>query len=58
MCKLKYVIILPEGVGYRARLLCELDGDDFLLTVYESTAHNALDSALAKYYELEGCVNA
>ena len=56
--KLKSILIVPEGTGYRARLLCEIAGDDFLLTVLEATPHGAVDSAIAKYNDLEVCANA
>ena len=56
--KLKYIVIVPEGTGYRARLFCDLAGDDFLLTVHEATPHGAVDSAMAKYNDLEVCANA
>ncbi len=56
--KLKSILIVPEGTGYRARLLCDLAGDDFLLTVCEATPHGAVDSAMAKYNNLEVCANA
>ncbi len=46
---IKRITITPEGRGYRARLLCEFKGEDFLFNAYSLSIDECLSKVVYSY---------
>lgn len=46
---IKRITIIPEGIGYRARLLCEVKSKEFLFNAHASGIEDCLSKVMYKY---------